>query len=273
MLEVLEAVEGARLDPSARRQQSIRERRSPPPTLSPRAWQYDAGPIRTFQSLPRDFLDLKRPGGRTSLASAVGNVKPSSLHQVGLTFGTQAVIGGGHVVAPAPSSFGLPFMEASFRYGRVAITDGTRLRAPTRGYSCRSRHPPISKRVRVGPSNGRQTLSSVRGEGGRAPAGYAPDGRRGSAVARAACQSGVVVYVGSQINKARPRGPDTSKVIVCNLVIEYARLGLQYAFAKTREAYTADRCPGFRDSPRTGANLIANGRATLAEGCAIWKNE
>ncbi|GEM12798.1 hypothetical protein Rt10032_c26g6815 [Rhodotorula toruloides] len=234
MLEVLEAVEGARLDPSARRQQSIRERRSPPPTLSPRAWQYDAGPIRTFQSLPRDFLDLKRPGGRTSLASAVGNVKPSSLHQVGLTFGTQAVIGGGHVVAPAPSSFGLPFMEASFRYGR--------------GISLR--HPPISKRVRVGPSNGRQTLSSVRGEGGRAPAGYAPDGRRGSAVARAACQSGVVVYVGSQINKARPRGPDTSKVIVCNLVIEYARLGLQYAFAKTREAYTADRCPGFRDSPR-----------------------
>ncbi|BGP33207.1 hypothetical protein JCM10296v2_005001 [Rhodotorula toruloides] len=108
------------------------------------------------------------------------------------------------------------------------------------------------------------------------------------------------------VDKAKPRGPDTSKVIVRNLVVEYARLGVQYAFAKTPEAYTVDRCPGCRDSPRpnavppvyidtrdaepalrecvgcklifevgagTGANLVANGRAVMAEGRAIWRKE
>ncbi|KAJ8291808.1 hypothetical protein OF846_005053 [Rhodotorula toruloides] len=62
-LEVLKAVEAARPPPSARQQgtvqERIRQRRSAAPALSTRPWRYDSGRARTFQGVPRDFLELK----------------------------------------------------------------------------------------------------------------------------------------------------------------------------------------------------------------------
>ncbi|BGP25662.1 hypothetical protein JCM10295v2_004595 [Rhodotorula toruloides] len=316
LLEVLEAVEAARPPPSARQQQTTQE---------------------TIRGLPRDFLDLKQPSGRASLASTVANVKPSKLYQVGLTFGSQVAISG-LVVAPAPPSFNQPFMEASFRYGRGTSLYLQRLanrRATRLSFRLAAE---LSSPMPNGPSNPNGVTFALRHEATAAAvatlrsasayeSGLRMDAKlrqasEAKAVARQLAtlttggedrqsreelaKSGVVVYVGSQVDKAKPRGPDTSKVIVRNLVVEYARLGVQYAFAKTPEAYTADRCPGCRDSPRpnavppvyidtrdaepalrqcvgcklifevgagTGANLVANGRAVMAEGRAIWRKE